>query len=72
MCVSREVLLVKVAQFLIFRLDCPVKSHLLRVVDNDTGRELPRAVHVTKPQVYNPNQVSEQSWPLSLSPSLSF
>ena len=45
------------AELLSFRLECPVASHLLRVVDNDTGREMPRVVHTTKPQLYTPNVV---------------
>ena len=57
---DREVLHVcKEDQFLAFRLDCcPLSSHLLRVVDNDVGLEMPRVAHTTEPQPYSPNKVS--------------
>lgn len=59
---AREVLIVRrTDQLLSFRLDCPVPGHLLRVVDNDEEEEIPRIAHVTQPQLYGPNRVSENT-----------
>ena len=56
--IFREVLLVRrIDQLLAFFLDCPVAGHLLRVVDNDDGREMPRMARITEPQLYSPNKV---------------
>ena len=35
--------------------ECPVSSHLFRVIDNDTNSEMPRLFHSTPPHVYRSN-----------------
>ena len=51
----REVFHVQESQIVVPQFECPVPTHLLRVIDNDTNTEVPRIFHNTPPCVYHPN-----------------
>ena len=51
----REVFHVKESQIVVPQFECPISTHLLRVIDNDTNSEVPRIFHKTPPRVYHPN-----------------
>ena len=39
-----------------FQFNCPLQSSLLRIFDNDTMLDMPRALHLTIPATYQPNK----------------
>ena len=49
------------------RLQSPVTSCLLRVVDNDNGSEVPTVFHSVLPHLYHPNKVHRTCWQFSCS-----
>lgn len=51
----RKTLHISEEQFMAFHFNCPLQSSLLRVFDNDTMAEMPRAFHLTIPCIYRPN-----------------
>lgn len=52
----RNTLHISEAQFMAFHFNCPLQSSLLRVIDNDTMTEMPRALQRTIPCMYMPNR----------------
>lgn len=43
-------------QLLAFHFHCPLPTHILRVINNDTMQEIPRIFESTIPQTYHPNE----------------
>ena len=54
---SREVFYIPEPQLIVPQLQCPISFCLLRVIDNDTGFEVPRVFSMTPPHPYKPNKV---------------
>ena len=57
----REVFHMKESQFVRFQFKVALETCRVRVVDNDTGKELPTVLHWVAPTVYQPNTVSEDN-----------
>ena len=53
-------------QYMAFQFTCPLQSCLLRIFDNDTMKEMPRAFHLTIPASYKPNKkgytIQAEAW----------
>ena len=58
----REIFFVKEETLAVPRLYVPIPTCMLRVIDNDTGRDLPSVFQKVAPYVYKRNKVGRIDW----------